>query len=119
MRLFIKAISVLAMTIPTLYAQTSLPSGWATLLDTNYRFEVAGYCGLVTEGVIRGFKEEVRSLSQQHNLPAESQLEASGKGWQAAHKEWLNRGLGGYKRWCRNEGQTYAAQFLNSDSASE
>ena len=33
--------------------------------------------------------------------------------WQMAHKEWLNRGLGGFKRWCRNEGSEYAQNFVD------
>ena len=119
MLLFIRAIALFISLLTVLQAQTPADSGWAALLDTNYRYEVAGYCGLVTGQVHQSFKAEAQLLSEQYNISKERQLEASGKGWQAAHKEWLNRGLGGFKRWCRNEGQTYAAGFLKPDINSE
>jgi len=83
------------------------------LVDLNYRYEVAGYCGLVDQTVHEGYITQVQRLAESDNLSADVQLQASGKGWQAAHKEWLNRGLGGFKRWCRNEGQRYAGELRN------
>jgi len=82
------------------------------LKDINYRFEVAGYCGLVNEAVAGGYHIERKRLLSQHEISEQEQQFLRGKAWQAAHKEWLNRGLGGFKRWCRNEGTEYAENFL-------
>jgi len=83
------------------------------LVQTNYRFEVAGYCGLVNEQVARGFHIERKQLLEQQAMSEKEQQTLRGKAWQMAHKEWLNRGLGGFKRWCRNEGSEYAQDFVN------
>jgi hypothetical protein len=85
----------------------------AQFLQINYRFEVAGYCGLVNDQVARGFHFERKQLLEQHAMNEEQQQVLRGKAWQMAHKEWLNRGLGGFKRWCRNEGSEYAQNFVD------
>ncbi len=38
--------------------------------------------------------------------------------WNEAHWEWENRGLGGFKAWCRNEAAD-AAQRLLSDQVAK
>lgn len=73
-----------------------------------YDFEVAGYCGLVTHRVGRGFQQRAAQLIAQHGLDQQTIERVRGAAWQAAHKEWQNRGLGGFKNWCRTEGQAAA-----------
>jgi hypothetical protein len=94
-------------------AQASEVDVESQFLQINYRFEVAGYCGLVNEQVARGFHVERKQLLAQQAISEEEQQALRGKAWQMAHKEWLNRGLGGFKRWCRNEGQEYAQNFVS------
>ena len=93
-------------------AQVSKSGGEDKLVEISYRFEVAGYCGLVNEEVARGYHLERKRLLSQHELSEAEQQTARGDAWQAAHKEWMNRGLGGFKRWCRNEGREYVDSFL-------
>jgi hypothetical protein len=45
-------------------------------------------------------------------IEQETLNELRGKAWQAAHWEWQNRGLGGFRGWCRNEGRAAAERFL-------
>jgi hypothetical protein len=33
--------------------------------------------------------------------------------WKMAHAEWQNRGLGGFRNWCRTEGMEAADFFRN------
>jgi hypothetical protein len=33
------------------------------------------------------------------------------QGWKEAHLEWQNRGLGGFRGWCRTEATEAAARF--------
>ncbi len=73
-----------------------------------YDFEVAGYCGLVTRRVGEGFQRRAAELIDEHGLDQETLNRIRGDAWQAAHKEWQNRGLGGFKNWCRTEGRAAA-----------
>ena len=77
-----------------------------------YDFEVAGYCGLISEDVGGGFQREVQRIQGDAVIDCETLNELRGKAWQAAHWEWQNRGLGGYRAWCRNEGKAAADRFL-------
>jgi len=89
------------------------PDGTNQLIDIYYRFEVAAvYCGLAEDEAIKGYYIERRQVVEKFSLDKADQLYASGQASQLAHKEWMNRGLGGFKPWCRNEGRKYADQFL-------
>lgn len=96
------------------YAQSArlAQPGWTELLNLNYRLEVTGYCSLTTRRVAAGYLQELRALLEKFEFSESLQLEARGKGWQAANEEWMNRGLGGFKPWCRSEAQQYADAFL-------
>lgn len=75
-----------------------------------YELEVASYCSLVSQAVHAGFRREAAPLERDIS---QAQLErARMDAWQAAHLEWQNRGLGGFKGWCRKEGQAAVARFL-------
>jgi len=88
--------------------------GWTELLNLNYRLEVTGYCSLATRQVATGYLQQLNALLDEFDFPESLQLEARGKGWQAANEEWMNRGLGGFKRWCRGEAQQYADGFIEA-----
>ena len=83
----------------------------AELSAVFYDFEVASYCGLVTDAVGNGFRREAKRLISRDAVDSETVTHLRGKAWQAAHAEWQNRGLGGFRNWCRNEGRAAAARF--------
>jgi len=88
----------------------------AALHETYYEYEVAGYCSLVTAGVAAGFERQVARILDGIEIDQATIDQVRGKAWQAAHWEWQNRGLGGFRAWCRNEGQAAAERFLNEPS---
>jgi hypothetical protein len=85
----------------------------AELSAVFYNFEVAGYCGLVSNAVGSGFRREAKMLIARDALDSETVTHLRGKAWQAAHAEWQNRGLGGFKNWCRTEGRAAADRFAS------
>ena len=90
-------------------AESSEP--YPELSSVFYDFEVAGYCGLVSNAVGRGFRREADRLIERDGLDRETVNRLRGDAWQAAHAEWQNRGLGGFRNWCRTEGIAAAERF--------
>jgi hypothetical protein len=82
------------------------------LQEAYYDYEVAGYCSLVSAAVAEGFRREVQRIQGDTVIDGPALDRLRGKAWQAAHWEWQNRGLGGYRAWCRNEGKASAERFL-------
>ena len=82
------------------------------LREAYYEIEVAGYCGLVSDTVAVGFRRQVKRILGDSVVEQETLNDIRGKAWQAAHWEWQNRGLGGFRGWCRKEGQAAAERFL-------
>jgi len=92
------------------------PEGTDQLVDVYYRFEVAAvYCGLVTDRATKGYYLERKQVVEKFGLNEAQQIHASGLASQLAHKEWMNRGLGGFKPWCRNQGSEYVDYFIKLD----
>ena len=83
------------------------------LHETYYEYEVAGYCSLVTTRIAAGFERQVARVLGDAEVDQATIDQVRGKAWQAAHWEWQNRGLGGFRGWCRNEGKAAAERFLN------
>ena len=83
------------------------------LAEAVYFFEVTLYCGLATDAVIRGYQYLEDDFRRTHHLTSEEMDEQRGKGWNLAHAEWQNRGLGGFRAWCATEGRE-AANALSS-----
>ncbi len=77
-----------------------------------YDRELLAYCGLGDAGARAGFERRLRDLRERPGFSRERQLAAQSRAWQAAHAEWQNRGLGGFRGWCREEGRAAAARFL-------
>jgi len=74
-----------------------------------YRFEVASYCGLVSARVGTGFRMRLTGLIAREQMNPQRLREARARAWKAARWEWENRGLGGFRAWCRTEGRSAAA----------
>lgn len=79
-----------------------------------YDFEVAGYCGLVTDEVGEGFRSKLTVLVERDGIGREEMNALRGRARQAAHAEWQNRGLGGFRAWCRGDA-CRAAERLAAD----
>jgi hypothetical protein len=94
-------------------AATERPRPHPQLLPLYYDFEVASYCGLTTDRVGDGFRRATVQVISQHEID-DAQLESTRmEAWKLAHLEWQNRGLGGFRGWCRNEGKQAAERFLS------
>ncbi len=78
-----------------------------------YDFEVAVYCGLVSPGVRSGFERELARVRE--GADAATEQRARMQAWKEANLEWQNRGLGGFRGWCRSEGRDAAARFAGPE----
>lgn len=81
------------------------------LADVVYEFAVTGYCGTQTPAVEAGFRKELARLTAASGVDAETARRQRIKGWVAAENEWRNRGLGGQRAWCAEEGEPAARHF--------
>lgn len=79
--------------------------------DVVYDYAVTSYCGTLTPEVEAGFKIELARLTEASGLSPEQAKAQRIEGWVAADMEWSNRGLGGYRAWCRGEGVDAARRF--------
>ena len=76
-----------------------------------YDFEVASYCGLVTDAVGEGFRGKLTALVERDGVGREEMNALRGRAWQDAHDEWQNRGLGGFRAWCRGDARRAAERL--------
>ena len=79
-----------------------------------YKMEVLNYCGLIDDEVSEGFKRRRDHIILSHNLTPEEVQNARMEGWKYGLAEWQNRGLGGFKNWCKTEGEEITAYFRNT-----
>lgn len=93
-------------------AADSQSQGWDDLVSVYYRLEVTNYCGLTSDQVAAGFIQKRDHILRQNSLTPEQIDSARAEAWKAGYREWDNRGLGGFRRWCANEGASYAAFFI-------
>ncbi len=88
-------------------------AGAKALTQLEYKREVLGYCGLSDPLSVKGFLVEKQRLIQQYDLNDQMQFDAISDARQAAYAEWQNRGLGGFRGWCREEGKDYTSALKN------
>ncbi len=103
------ALCALALLAGTAAAQDTDHAG--ALADLVYRVEVASYCSLVAPLVAEGFRRERDRIIAAGSLQVDDVEQARMEGWKRADAEWQNRGLGGFRNWCRTEGLE-AADFF-------
>ncbi len=77
-----------------------------------YDYEVAGYCGLVTKSVYTAFGYKRAALEVDSGKDVEQLTKARIRAMAAADREYMNRGLGGFKPWCQNEGAASVQRIL-------
>ncbi|MGD1879826.1 MAG: hypothetical protein ACFB13_20270 [Kiloniellaceae bacterium] len=76
-----------------------------------YEFAVTTYCGTHTAEVEAGFRKALAAATERAGIDAEAARQQRIKGWIAAEREWRNRGLGGNRAWCADEGVSAALHF--------
>ena len=70
-----------------------------------YDYEVAAQCGLVSEAVERGYRANLAAAGDASGLDDEALRQLRIRAIVAAAQEYDNRGLGGYRAWCADEGR--------------
>lgn len=78
-----------------------------------YDMSVCEYCGLVSAEVVDGWRREVADLLSRDGLDEAQHRAIRRKAWTAADLEYGNRGLGGFRNWCRTEGAAAVRRFLD------
>jgi hypothetical protein len=81
------------------------------LVRVHYDYEVVQYCSLANDKVITGFRRQLASIVAETGASRDAIEAARSIAWKAAHLEWQNRGLGGFRGWCKNEGRQAATRF--------
>lgn len=94
-----------------LIAAGSAGAGDRDLTRVVYDYAVTSYCGTLDLEVERGFRDELAAETRRSGLDAEGARKQRIKGWVAAENEWSNRGLGGFRAWCRDEGVSASGHF--------
>lgn len=72
--------------------------------DLIYDYEVASFCGLIGKDVHDAFWDKRRRLEAAAERTSGMLTDVRISAMAAADLEFQNRGLGGYKPWCRKEG---------------
>ena len=93
-------------------AQAIAGENQRTLRQVVYDYAVTSYCGLLTAEVEFGFRRELTSLTEQSGLTEADAKAQRIAGWVDADREWSNRGLGGFRAWCKEDGLPAAERFL-------
>jgi hypothetical protein len=78
-----------------------------------YKMEVLNYCGLIDDEISEEFKQQRDHIISHQNLTPEDVQNARMEGWKFGLAEWQNRGLGGFKNWCKTEGKQIVDYFRN------
>ncbi len=90
-----------------------LPPPEAPLSLLVYKMEVLNYCGLIDDEISEGFKRRRDLIILNQDLTPEDIQNARMEGWKFGLAEWQNRGLGGFRNWCKTEGEEIADYFHN------
>jgi hypothetical protein len=102
----------LALILASLAA--GLPAGAGESRDlyaVQYDMLLADYCALVDERVVAGYRAESAAMIARDHLDAAQQRDARSRAAIAFEAEWGNRGLGGSRPWCRDEGSAGAQRL--------
>lgn len=78
-----------------------------------YDYEVASFCGLVRAPVHAAYSEKRERLEDRSGLTAETLTDIRVGAMADAEREYINRGLGGHKPWCRSDGRAGVKRILD------
>gem|GEM_PF-2385674 len=81
------------------------------LVRIYYDVELASYCGMVTNAVRDGFNQELSAMIHNGKFSPDVVRQARNQGLEAVYQEWQNRGLGGFRGWCRKDGAASVRRF--------
>jgi hypothetical protein len=81
------------------------------LFEIRYDLLLADYCALLDAGVVAGYRAEALAAIARDGLDPAAQSVILSRAEIAFEREWGNRGLGGSRPWCRNEGAVSAARL--------
>ena len=101
------AAAALAFALPAAAADAG-----DTYYELHYAYEVAAHCGLADAGVERGFRDARKRLAELSELDDDALKRHRIHAIVAAEREYQNRGLGGYRPWCRTEGKEARRRIL-------
>jgi len=105
----IAAIAVVTATS----ARTDTPVSRGTALkQIAYMYGVVEYCGLNSAEVFDGYMRETNHVRRRDGITDPVGRWLRIRGLTAADLEYGDRGLGGYRNWCRTEGLDSARHFL-------
>lgn len=106
------AIAAVA-TAAAVAAHADIPvSRGAALKHVAYMYGVVEYCGLNSAEVFDGYQRETSYLRRRDGITDPVARWLRIRGLTAADLEYGDRGLGGYRNWCRTEGLESARHFL-------
>lgn len=111
---------LLLTAVPAAFAgaeREALAARFPELHEAIYDVTVCEYCGLVTPAVAHGFRRQVDALVARDGLSEATFRELRISAWTRADLEWSNRGLGGFRNWCRTEGAAAARRFAAHSAA--
>ncbi len=104
------AVAILLLTAAPAFASDNPDRG--PYYRLNYDFEVAQFCGLVGKKLHDAFWAKRKALEAASDLPPEALRKIRVGAMADADREYQNRGLGGYKPWCGNEGAAGVERIL-------
>ena len=78
-----------------------------------YDIGVIGYCGLGENAVTAGFQRELKRIIERDAIDEKTFNAARSRAITLVELEWDNRGLGGFRGWCRTEGENAVKRFLS------
>lgn len=93
-------------------ARALLAARYPELHAAIYDATVCEYCGLIGPAVADGFHRQMADLVARDGLNEQTVRQIRISAWTKADLEWHNRGLGGFRNWCRGEGVAAARRFV-------
>jgi hypothetical protein len=110
-----------AAATPTLadMSREALAARYPELHAAIYDVTVCEYCGLLTPEVASGFNLLAADLIARDGLASREVREIRISAWTRADLEWSNRGVGGFRAWCRTDGASAARRFVDYGAANE
>ena len=111
------AQAVAAQTLAADVSREALAARHWELHTAIYDVTVCEYCDLLTPEVVSGFNLLAADLIERDGLPSQEVREIRISAWTKADLEWSNRGVGGFRNWCRTDGQSAARRFIEYGAA--
>lgn len=105
-------VAVLLLAASAVRAEEPVSRG-AAFKQIAYMYGVVEYCGLNSAEVFDGYQRESRFIRRRDALTDPTARWLRIRGLTAADLEYGDRGLGGYRNWCRTEGLEAAQHFLD------